>query len=70
MSIVHDCYQQVPIRIKVINITIMSWGVSQRGDWKSGILFMLKVVEVTSTITFQKINDLRWSVSSQTTYNH
>jgi Fic family protein len=33
-------------------------GVSQRGDWKSWILFMLKAVEVTSTITFQKINDI------------
>ncbi len=33
-------------------------GVSQRGDWKSWILFMLKAVEVTSTITYQKINDI------------
>jgi Fic family protein len=33
-------------------------GVSQRGDWKSWILFMLKAVEVTSTITFHKINDI------------
>lgn len=33
-------------------------GVSQRGDWKSWFLFMLKAVEVTSNITFQKINDI------------
>jgi Fic family protein len=33
-------------------------GVSQRGDWKSWMLFMLKAVEVTSTITFHKINDI------------
>lgn len=32
--------------------------VSQRGDWKNWILFMLKAVEVTSRITFQKINDI------------
>ncbi len=33
-------------------------GVSQRGDWKSWILFMLKAVEVTSNITYQKISDI------------
>lgn len=32
--------------------------VSQRGDWKNWILFMLKAVEVTSNITFHKINDI------------
>jgi Fic family protein len=32
--------------------------VSQRGDWKSWLLFMLKAVEVTSGTTFQKINDM------------
>jgi Fic family protein len=32
--------------------------VSQRGDWKNWIHFMLKAIEVTSTITFQKINDI------------
>ena len=31
-------------------------GVSQRGDWKSWIIYMLKAVEVTSRITFEKIN--------------
>ena len=33
-------------------------GVSQRGDWMSWLLFMLKAVEVTSNLTFQKINDI------------
>lgn len=33
-------------------------GVSQRGDWNTWFLFMLKTIEVTSTITFQKINDI------------
>lgn len=33
-------------------------GVSQRGDWKTWIMYMLKAVEVTSNITFDKINDL------------
>lgn len=33
-------------------------GVSQRGDWESWLLFMLKVIEVTSNITYQKINDI------------
>lgn len=31
-------------------------GVSQRGDWKNWIIYMLKAVEVTSRITFEKIN--------------
>jgi Fic family protein len=39
-------------------------GVSQRGDWKYWILFMLKAVELTANITFQKINDI---VSSKDT---
>jgi Fic family protein len=33
-------------------------GVTQRGDWKKWIIFMMKTVEVTSAITFQKINDI------------
>jgi Fic family protein len=32
--------------------------VSQRGDWHQWIRFMLKAIEVTSGITFQKINDI------------
>ncbi len=33
-------------------------GVSQRGNWEEWIIFMLKAVEQTSKITFQKINDI------------
>ena len=33
-------------------------GVSQRGDWNKWILFMLRAVEHTSNITYQKINDI------------
>lgn len=33
-------------------------GVSQRGDWKPWLLYMLKAVEVTSSITYNKINDI------------
>ena len=33
-------------------------GVSQRGDWKSWLLFMLRAVENTSNQTFNKINDI------------
>lgn len=33
-------------------------GVSQRGNWKKWILFMLRAVENTSNITFHKINDI------------
>jgi len=33
-------------------------GVSQRGDWKSWLLFMLKTVEVTANLTYIKINDI------------
>lgn len=33
-------------------------GVSQRGEWKSWILYMLKAVEITANITYQKINDI------------
>ncbi|MEJ2884804.1 Fic family protein [Pedobacter sp. GR22-6] len=33
-------------------------GVTQRGNWKTWILYMLKAVEVTSNITYQKINDI------------
>lgn len=33
-------------------------GVSQRGNWKNWLLFMLRAVETTSTNTFNKINDI------------
>jgi len=33
-------------------------GVSQRGNWQSWICYMLKAVEVTSNITYIKINDI------------
>jgi Fic family protein len=33
-------------------------GVSQRGDWKTWLLYMLRAVEVTSNITYRKINDI------------
>lgn len=33
-------------------------GITQRGDWKSWLLFMLKTVEVTANITYDKINDI------------
>ena len=33
-------------------------GVSQRGDWKNWLLFMLRAVENTSNQTFNKINDI------------
>lgn len=33
-------------------------GVSQRGNWMNWILFMLKAVEHTSNITYQKINEI------------
>lgn len=33
-------------------------GVSQRGDWQSWILYMLRAIEITSNITYQKINDI------------
>jgi len=33
-------------------------GVSQRGDWESWILYMLRAVESTSRLTYQKLNDI------------
>jgi Fic family protein len=33
-------------------------GVSQRGDWKSWILYMLRAIESTAKLTYQKVNDL------------
>ncbi len=33
-------------------------GVSQRGDWQSWILYILRAVEYTSSLTFQKISDI------------
>lgn len=33
-------------------------GVSQRGDWKSWLMYMLRAVEVTSNLTYNKINDI------------
>jgi len=33
-------------------------GVSQRGNWKNWLLFMLRAIEYTSNITFYKINEI------------
>ena len=33
-------------------------GVSQRGDWKIWILYMLNAIESTSNLTYNKINDI------------
>jgi Fic family protein len=33
-------------------------GITQRGSWKSWLLYMLKAVEVTSNLTYDKINDI------------
>ncbi len=33
-------------------------GVSQRGNWKEWLLFMLRAIEITSNDTFHKINDI------------
>lgn len=33
-------------------------GVSQKGNWKDWILFLLRAIESTSNITFHKINDI------------
>ena len=33
-------------------------GVSQRGDWQKWIIYMLRAVESTSILTFQKINHI------------
>ena len=33
-------------------------GVSQRGDWKGWLLFMMRAIEQTSNITFHKINEI------------
>jgi Fic family protein len=33
-------------------------GVSQRGDWRSWLLYMLRAVETTSAVTYHKINDI------------
>lgn len=33
-------------------------GITQRGSWKNWLLFMLKAIEVTSNITYEKINDI------------
>ena len=33
-------------------------GVSQRGDWEKWIIYMLRAVESTSILTFQKINNI------------
>jgi Fic family protein len=33
-------------------------GVSQRGNWKDWLVFMFKAIDYTSTITFQKINEI------------
>jgi len=33
-------------------------GITQRGNWKEWLLFMLKAVEATSNLTYDKINDI------------
>jgi Fic family protein len=33
-------------------------GVSQRGDWTSWLLYMLRAVESTARLTYQKVNDI------------
>ncbi len=33
-------------------------GVTQRGDWKNWLLYMLRAIESTSNITYHKINDI------------
>lgn len=33
-------------------------GVSQRGDWESWLMYMLRAVESTSRLTYQKVNDI------------
>lgn len=33
-------------------------GIAQKGNWKNWLLFMLKAVEVTATLTYNKINDI------------
>lgn len=33
-------------------------GVSQRGEWKEWIIYILKAIQITSIITFNKINDI------------
>jgi len=33
-------------------------GVSQRGDWRNWLLFVMRAIEVTSNITFNKINEI------------
>ncbi len=43
-------------------------GVSGRGDWKTWLLFMLRAVEVTSNITYKKINDIIRAKNNITEY--
>ncbi|WP_017259777.1 Fic family protein [Pedobacter arcticus] len=33
-------------------------GISQRGSWKNWLLFMLKAVEVTANLTYDKVNEI------------
>lgn len=33
-------------------------GITQRGNWKNWFLYMLKAIEVTSNLTYNKINDI------------
>ncbi len=33
-------------------------GITQRGSWKNWLLYMLKAVEITSNLTYNKINDI------------
>lgn len=43
-------------------------GVSQRGDWKNWILYMLRAVEFTSNITYNKVNEILSSKESMLKY--
>jgi len=43
-------------------------GVSQRGDWRTWLLYMLRAVEVTSDITYQKVNDILAAKDSMLAY--
>lgn len=43
-------------------------GVSQRGDWQSWILYILRAIESTAKITYQKINNIIASKEAILTY--
>jgi Fic family protein len=39
-------------------------GVSQRGDWKNWLIYMLKAIETTANLTYQKINEILTAMES------